>query len=82
MLSDVMLVVMAVITPVMCFFAFKMGLDAAYLFEKSEKTPIRTPKMRKLRKNKVESKQIEQFNTILANIEAYDGTSFGQKEIE
>jgi hypothetical protein len=82
MLSDIMLVVMAVITPIMCFFAFKMGLDAAYLFGKTEKTPVRTPKMRKLRKNKVENKEIEHFNAVLANIEAYDGTSFGQKEIK
>lgn len=82
MLSDIMLAVMAVLTPVMCFFAFKMGLDSAYLFGKTEKPTVRTPKMRKLRKNKVESKEIEHFNAILANIEAYDGTAFGQKEID
>lgn len=82
MLSDIMLAIMAVITPVMCFFAFKMGLDTAFLFGEVENKPMKTPKLRKLRKKPVESEEIRKYNAILANIEAYDGTGFGQKEIK
>lgn len=79
MLSEVMLVIMAVITPPMCILSFWAGIKTAFFIKQPEKKPAKT---KKNTKKPEQSKENKVFNAVLANINAYDGTGFGQKEIE
>lgn len=82
MLSEVMLVIMAVLMPVMCFIAFWLGIKTAFLIKQPEKKPAKSTKPKKNTKKPEQSKENKVFNAVLANINAYDGTGFGQKEIK
>ena len=57
--------------------AFLLGFEAG----ESGKTPKIQEKTKKSTKLPEETDQNKRLNAILANIEAYDGTGLGQKEI-
>lgn len=42
--------------------------------------PIKMVEKRK--ENKIKTKEMKKFETLLNNIDAYDGTDFGQKDID
>lgn len=77
------------IVMVFSFFLLRSALKAqreAFLmgFEAGESGKIEKPKEKSKKKTKIpeETKENKRLNDILANIEAYDGTGFGQKEIK
>jgi hypothetical protein len=82
MLSDITLIVAVLLLPISCYFSFKLGVNTAISIGNSEKTPVFVSKPLKKYKKLPETKENQRLNAILANIEAYDGTGLGQKEIE
>lgn len=84
MLSDITIMILAVMTPVMSAFCFIKGYNIGAKETKKPEIKIETPK-EKIEKRKT-SKEAEakrrKMTNLLANIEAYDGTSKGQKELE
>lgn len=58
----------------------------AVLQADTEKTVKKAPKPKKIHINKKDKKRIteemKRFETLLNNIDAYDGTDFGQKDVE
>lgn len=67
-------------TPILCIYCIKFGMRMAERPEETAKEPtFNVPKKEK----KVEiSPEEQRYIDILANIEAYDGTANGQKEIK
>lgn len=71
-------------------FLLAIILEAIMIFvvlqENPQKTVISAPSPRKILKKRKENKKItedmKKFETLLNNIDAYDGTDFGQKDIE
>jgi hypothetical protein len=71
-------------------FILAILLEASIIFvvlQANPESPKKTvPKPRKLvlkrRESKERKAQMKKFETLLNNIDAYDGTDFGQKDIE
>lgn len=82
MLSDIVLVILAIYacsTPLWVVKSIKFGLKIAENTEKAAEEPVFNipPK-----KNDIElPEEVKADIAVLENIEAYDGTSHGQKEI-
>lgn len=84
MLYDIVMGVLAL------SFLLAIILEAIMIFvvlqENPRKTVISAPSPRKILKKRKENKKItedmKKFETLLNNIDAYDGTDFGQKDIE
>lgn len=81
MLSDIALILAVILLPISCYASFKLGIKTAFSICNSEKPPIFESKPAKKFKKLPETEEIRRANAVLANIEAYDGTSLGQKEI-
>lgn len=89
MLFNVLILILAISFLFFSFFLLSYALKAqkeAFLmgFEAGESGKIEKPKEKSNKKAKLpeETKENKRLNDILANIEAYDGTGFGQKEIK
>lgn len=84
MLYDIVMGVLAL------SFLLAIILEAIMIFvvlqENPHKTVISAPSPRKILKkrkeNKAKAEEFKKFETLLNNIDAYDGTDFGQKDIE
>lgn len=84
MLYDIVMGVLAL------SFLLAIVLESVMIFivlqEKPEKTVAKVSKPRKIHINKRDKKRIteemKRFETLLNNIDAYDGTDYGQKDIE
>lgn len=72
--------VFAAFEQVMILKAFYYGVKIGRTKEEIVPEPFTAPKKRK--KAKEVAKQTQKMNDILRNIDVYDGTSLGQKEIE
>ena len=68
-----------VISPFFMFFSFRYGFEIGVKMEKTAKLPKIFPKKKK---DRVLSEKQQRFIDELSNIERYDGTPFGQKEIK
>lgn len=84
MLSDIVLVILAIYacsTPLWVVKSIKFGLKIAENTEKASEEPVfNIPSLPK--KNDIElPEEVKADIAVLENIEAYDGTSHGQKEI-
>lgn len=82
MLSDIVLVILAIYacsTPLWVVKSIKFGLKIAENTEKAAEEPVfNIP----TKKNDIElPEEVKADIAVLENIEAYDGTSHGQKEI-
>ena len=75
MLYSILFGIMCILLPIMSYLAFIEGMKCA-------KSDIKVPKLPKIRKKPKQTAESNRLNDILANIEAYDGTSNGQKEIK
>lgn len=66
-----------------CLACFVTGAKVGQTVSKGESiempNPIKAYKQHEARRE--DQKEQDKFNTILSNIESYDGTSFGQKEV-
>ena len=93
MLFDILLTICVVYLMILPFFVVRVityGVKLA-LIEKKEDVPqfAELPKPKKCKESKAEKKQriekeaeIKRINSVLANIDRYDGTDNGQEEIK
>lgn len=67
----------------LCLSAFFIGLSTGLKVRNNKPMVVTTPAtiVRERKRKKEEKKETDRVNTILANIEAYDGTGKGQKVI-
>ncbi len=80
---SIILVIYAVLSPFWVIRAIKFGLSIVENPQEAAKEPVFTlPKAKKKSKEAELPKEIQTAYDILDNIEAYDGTNVGQKEIE
>ena len=75
MLYSILFAIMCILLPTMSFLAFIEGMKCA-------KSDVKVPNLPKIRKKPKQTAENARLNDILSNIEAYDGTSNGQKEIK
>lgn len=79
---EILLIAVVVTANILCFL---VGAKVGQMVQKGEKIEIASVNPLKAveeRRNKKEAeKEQEKVNTILRNIEAYDGTGFGQEDI-
>lgn len=84
MLSEVTILTLAVTMPFISIFCFIKGYNIGAKESKKPEIKVETPK-EKREKRKI-SKEAEikrkRMTNLLANIEAYDGSSKGQREFE
>lgn len=74
MLYSILFGIMCILLPIMSYLAFIEGMKCA-------KSDVKVPNLPKIRKKTKQTAENKRLNDILSNIEAYDGTSNGQKEI-
>lgn len=80
---SVILVLYAVLSPFWVIRAIKFGLSIVENPQEAAEEPVFTlPKTKKKAKSAELPKEIQQTYDILDNIETYDGTDVGQKEIK
>ena len=75
MLYSILFAIMCILLPTMSYLAFIEGMKCA-------KSDVKVPSLPKIRKKPKQTAENARLNDILSNIEAYDGTSNGQKEIK
>ena len=75
MLYSILFAIMCILLPIMSYLAFIEGMKCA-------KSDVKVPNLPKIRKKPKQTAESARLNDILSNIEAYDGTSNGQKEIK
>lgn len=78
--------ILAFFMPIIAYFSFisgaevyRKGVEHGKNFDERVKSETVLPKIRK--KPKKNDANVEKFNALMRNLEAYDGTSFGQEEI-
>lgn len=82
MLSDITILILAVLTPILSVFCFIKGYNIGARETRKPEIKVETPKQavkRRKTEKEAEAKRIH-AETLLANIDAFDGTSRGQKE--
>lgn len=82
MLSDITILILAVLTPILSVFCFIKGYNIGARETNKPEIKIETPKQKieKAKENKKAAENRKRLNTLLENIENYDGSSKGQKE--
>ena len=75
MLYSILFAIMCILLPTMSYLAFIEGIKCA-------KSDVKVPNLPKIRKKPKQTAENARLNDILSNIEAYDGSSNGQKEIK
>lgn len=84
MLSDITIMILAVMTPVLSVFCFIKGYNIGAREQNKPEIKVETPK--KAIENRKKSKEAEakykRFQSIMENIENYQGDCTGQREIK
>ena len=75
MLYSILFGIMCILLPIMSYLAFIEGMKCA-------KSDVKVPNLPKIRKKPKQTAENKRLNDILANIDVFDGTSNGQKEIK
>ncbi len=78
-------VVLVIVTSAMCIWSFIIGAKVGQAVQKGEQvdTPTVSP-MKAYREHKAKQEaEMEQnkFNTILRNVDSYNGTAYGQEDV-
>lgn len=83
MLSDITILILAVLTPILSVFCFIKGYNIGARETRKPEIKLETPlqKIERAKENKKASENRRRLNTLLENIENYDGSSKGQKEL-
>lgn len=83
MLSDITILILAVLTPILSVFCFIKGYNIGARETRKPEIKLETPmqKIKKAKENKKAAEKRSRLNTLLENIENYDGSSKGQKEL-
>jgi hypothetical protein len=82
-LSNITILVLAIFCPIWGGFCFIKGYNLGAKETKKPEIKVESPK-KKIEKAKTDKKMAEKqkkLNTLFENIDAYDGSSIGQKEI-
>lgn len=72
-----------IVSAILIFFAYYLGLVNGQKIQREEKVSIPNLRERKEEKEmqKKQNKEMEKLETIMSNIDAFDGTPNGQKDI-
>lgn len=83
MLSDITIMILSVLTPILSVFCFIKGYNIGARETHKPEIKIETPiqKIERAKENKKAAEKRSRLNTLLENIENYDGSSRGQKEL-
>lgn len=83
MLSDITIMILAVMTPILSVFCFIKGYNIGARETRKPEIKVETPKQKieRAKENKKAAENRSRLNTLLENIENYDGSSKGQKEL-
>lgn len=83
MLSDITIMILAVLTPILSVFCFIKGYNIGAKETRKPEIKIETPiqKISKIKEDKEAAKKRKYYNTLIENIENYDGFGVGQKEL-
>lgn len=83
MLSDITIMILAVLTPILSVFCFIKGYNIGARETNKPEVKLETPmqKIERAKENKKAAEKRSRLNTLLENIENYDGSSKGQKEL-
>ncbi len=83
MLSDITIMILAVLTPILSVFCFIKGYNIGAKETKKPEIKVETPrqKIKKAKENKETEKKRKYYSTLYENVSNYDGTSKGQKEL-
>ena len=75
MLYSILFAIMCILLPTMSYLAFIEGMKCA-------KSDVKVPNLPKIRKKPKQTAENARLNDISSNLDVYDGTSNGQKEIK
>ena len=75
MLYSILFAIMCILLPTMSYLAFIEGMKCA-------KSDVKVPNLPKIRKKPKQTAENKRLNDISYNIDVFDGTSNGQKEIK
>lgn len=83
MLSNLTILILAVMTPFLSVFCFIKGYNIGAKETGKPEIKVETPKQKieRAKENKKAAENRRRLNTLLENIENYDGSSKGQKEL-
>ena len=83
MLSDITILILAGLTPILSVFCFIKGYNIGARETNKPEIKLETPmqKIERAKENKKAAEKRSRLNTLLENIENYDGSSKGQKEL-
>lgn len=83
MLSDITIMILSVLTPILSVFCFIKGYNIGAREINKPEIKLETPmqKIERAKENKKAAEKRSRLNTLLENIENYDGSSKGQKEL-
>lgn len=83
MLSDITILILAVLTPILSVFCFIKGYNIGARETNKPEIKLETPmqKIERAKENKKAAEKRSRLNTLFENIENYDGSSRGQKEL-
>nr|DAP97840.1 MAG TPA: hypothetical protein [Caudoviricetes sp.] len=83
MLSDITILILAVLTPILSVFCFIKGYNIGARETNKPEIKLETPmqKIERAKENKKAAEKRSRLNTLFENIENYDGSSKGQKEL-
>lgn len=83
MLSDITILILAVLTPILSVFCFIKGYNIGAKETRKPEIKIETPiqKIAKIKEDKKAAKKRKYYNTLIENIENHDGFGVGQKEL-
>lgn len=83
MLSDITIMILSVLTPILSVFCFIKGYNIGARETNKPEIKLETPmqKIERAKENKKAAEKRSRLNTLLENIENYDGSSKGQKEL-
>lgn len=83
MLSDITILILSVLTPILSVFCFIKGYNIGARETNKPEIKLETPmqKIERAKENKKAAEKRSRLNTLLENIENYDGSSKGQKEL-
>lgn len=83
MLSDITILILAVLMPILSVFCFIKGYNIGARETNKPEIKLETPmqKIERAKENKKAAEKRSRLNTLLENIENYDGSSKGQKEL-
>lgn len=78
MVIDIGFIVLSILCPVCCLWAYRQGLKDNIRIDKGEDLkPIVKPHSKPK-----QNKQVDRISALLNNIDSYDGSKKGQKEIK